>query len=107
MIDPELQIDPNVASGFGRTELEAWIDAFEHVARHYNVPFSPRGALQLGRALEGDDAATQIGRLARKLGLRVRQAWLARRARQRPTVAPSIPMAAAAARCRTKVRATR
>lgn len=74
MIDPELQIDPNAASSFGRTELEAWIDALEHVARHYNVPFSPRGALQLGRALEGEDAATQIGRLARKLGLRVRQA---------------------------------
>ncbi|WP_053086086.1 type I secretion system permease/ATPase [Nitratireductor soli] len=74
MIDPELQTEANAASGLGQAELEAWIDAFEHVARHYNVPFSPQGALQLGRALDGEDTATQIGCLTRKLGLRVRQA---------------------------------
>lgn len=74
MIDPELRIDTSTAGSFTQTELEAWVDALGYVAGHYNVPFSRQGALQLGRALDGDDEATQIGRLARKLGLRVRPA---------------------------------
>ena len=43
-----------------RPDLSAWIEALEHVARHYNVPFSAQGARQLAQALETPDKAESI-----------------------------------------------
>jgi ATP-binding cassette subfamily C protein LapB len=42
------------------------------VARHYDVPFSLQGAQRLALSLEGAPVDEQIGRLARKLGLRIK-----------------------------------
>lgn len=55
-----------------RPDLSAWIEALEHVARHYNVPFSAQGARQLAQALETPDKAESIIRVSRKLGLRAK-----------------------------------
>ncbi|WP_404933520.1 type I secretion system permease/ATPase [Nitratireductor sp. L15S-10] len=53
-------------------DLWAWIEALEHVARHYNVPFSAQGARQLAQALETPDKAEGIVRVSRKLGLQAK-----------------------------------
>ncbi|WP_295808065.1 type I secretion system permease/ATPase [uncultured Nitratireductor sp.] len=70
MMGPDLE--QAEVPGHNGPDLWAWIEALEHVARHYNVPFSAQGARQLAQSLETPDAAEGIVKIAKKLGLRAK-----------------------------------
>lgn len=55
-------------------DIGGWSEAFQYVARHYGVPFSPGGARQLVEALRATDTEDCLTRMADKLGLRIKHA---------------------------------
>ncbi|MFD2237973.1 type I secretion system permease/ATPase [Aureimonas populi] len=71
MPGPELKPD-RMPQPEGAPDTAAWIEALGHVARHFKVPFSPRGAERLAGALEAASEGEAVARLGRRHGLRVR-----------------------------------
>lgn len=74
-------IDPRMNTGGTQpgteadgTDSAAWAEALQHVARHYNVPFSPRGVERLAEALQTVGEEDRIVGIARKLGLQAKAA---------------------------------
>lgn len=61
---------PDAASA----KFDSWSEAFQYVARHYGVPFSPGGARQLAEALQAIETDDGLMRLASKLGLQIKRA---------------------------------
>lgn len=96
MSETGIQVDPiQVGQGAGRAERDleagAWIEALEHVARSYKVPFSAGGARQFAWALDDLSELGDIQRLAARFGLHLRALPLAKTAissSRLPIIAP-------------------
>lgn len=74
MPDPSLNRESTPAAPVAGVDVAAWSEALQHVARHYKVPFSPRGVEHLSQALGGGASGDLLARLAGKLGLGIRPA---------------------------------
>lgn len=55
-------------------DIAGWNEAFQYVARHYGVPFSPGAAKQLIETLHNNGTEECLTRMAGKMGLRIKRA---------------------------------
>lgn len=70
----DVQTDPPPDTNAPGLDIAGWNEAFQYVARHYGVPFSPGAAKQLIETLHNNGTEECLTRMAGKMGLRIKRA---------------------------------